>query len=175
MKYPVLCFDRDQTIDVNPKPDSTPVPLSWVQFYAHKTDYHVWATGNQQLQIEAGIPTPYEARQILLENNYDVKFVSGGGNKYREDRLSIINILYNKISPDPSFIVVDDANLNGFCNRNRNWEWYEPEEFVNNINSIKLEKPDSDIVSGEPYYDTNKHGTYKDMLSKIGEKITPYK
>lgn len=171
MQYPVLCFDRDQTIDLNPAPDMEPVPLSWVQFYAHNTQLHVWATGNQQLQIEAGIPTPYEARQLMIDNDHSVDDVPGGGDRYREDRLSIIDTLYNLVGDEPTFIVVDDARLNNFCERNRGWSWYKSEGFVKNIDSMEIPDPDPDMVSGEPYYNTEKHGTYNEMLDTLHEKL----
>lgn len=172
MQYPVLCFDRDQTIDLNPDPHLEPVPLSWVQFYAHNTKLHVWATGNQQLQIEAGIPTPYEARQLMIGNGYSVNEVPGGGDRYREDRLSIIDTLYNLIGDDPTFIVVDDARLNNFCERNEGWSWYKSEGFVENIDDIDIPNPDPDSVSGEPYYNTEEHGTYNEILDALEEKLT---
>mgnify|MGYP000695154476 CR=1 FL=1 len=49
----VLCFDRDYTVSVNPHPDRTAVPLSWVKYFAHyRKDIDVWATGNQMLTEE---------------------------------------------------------------------------------------------------------------------------
>jgi hypothetical protein len=171
MKYPVLCFDRDQTVDVNPPMDGKSVPLSWIQYYAHKTDLHVWATGNQQLQIEAAIPTPYEARQLLIDNEFKVEYHSGGGHKYRTDRLKIIDLLYNKISEDPKFIVVDDSKLSGFCSRNEGWNWYSPDDFVKQLNDIDVPEPKSQEVSGEPYYDTEKYDTYNEMLETLYDKI----
>lgn len=172
MKYPVLCFDRDGTVDLNPNPNLEPVPLSWVQYYAHETKLHVWATGNQQLQIEAGIPTPYEAREMLMKKGYKVGNVPGGGDKYRNDRLSIIDTLYNSIDEDPSFIVIDDARLDVFCERNTGWSWYKSDEFVEKIDNIDIPKPDSSSVSGEPYYDTEKHGTYNELLEHLDKNLT---
>lgn len=171
MQYPVLCFDRDQTIGLNPHPDMDPVPLSWIQFYAHKTPLHVWATGNQQLQIEAGIPTPYEARELMIENNHSIGEVPGGGDRYIEDRLSIIDTLYNLIDDEPTFIVVDDYRLNNFCERNEGWSWYKSERFIKNIDSIDIPNPDPDIVSGVPYYNTEKYGTYNEVLDTLKKKV----
>lgn len=171
MELPILCFDRDQTVDVNPDPDLEPVPLSWVQFFAHKTDLHVWATGNQQLQIEAAIPTPYEAREILIDNGHKIRFMPGGGNKYREDRLKILDRLYEEMNIDAEFLVVDDARLSGFCNRNDGWDWCNSEEFVEGIESIDVPKPDEESVSGDPYYNTEENGTYNKMLKNIDSMV----
>lgn len=173
VRLPILCFDRDQTIDVNPDPELDPVPLSWVQFFAHETDLHVWATGNQQLQIEAAIPTPYEAREILINKGHEVRFMPGGGNKYREDRLKILDRLYKEMSVDAKFIVVDDAKLSGFCNRNDRWDWYNSEEFVENIDSTNIPEPQEGLVSGEPYYNTEEHGTYNRILDEIDSSVEP--
>ena len=173
MKLPILCFDRDQTVDVNPDPELKPVPLSWIQFFAHETDLHVWATGNQQLQIEAAIPTPYEAREILINNGHNVRFMPGGGNKYREDRLKILDRLYKEMNIDAEFLVVDDAKLSGFCRRNDRWDWCNPEDFVVGIESIDVPEPNGSLVSGEPYYNTEENGTYNEMLKEMDSMVKP--
>jgi len=49
MDLPVLCFDRDNTIDVNPSPEYEPVPLSWVQYYAHFSPHDTWKVVNSGL------------------------------------------------------------------------------------------------------------------------------
>ena len=48
----VFAFDRDLTVDVN----EGPVPLALVRHLAPETEHEVWATGNQLLKQEAGIP-----------------------------------------------------------------------------------------------------------------------
>ena len=171
MELPILCFNRDRTVDVNPDPELEPVPLSWVQFFAHKTDLHIWATGNQQLQIEAAIPTPYEAREILIDNGYNIRFMPGGGNQYREDRLRILDRLYEEMNVDAEFIIVDGTRLGGFCSRNDKWDCYNSEEFVRSIDSMNIPEPNEELVSGEPYYDTEKYGTYNEMLDNINTMV----
>lgn len=172
MKQNILCFDRDQTLDINPPPDKKVVPLSWVQFFAHKTDgkIDVWATGNRQLQIEAGIPTPYEANRMLIDQGYSVN----KSLNFRRDGLDIIEKLYTNIYSDVQFIVVDDENLTTFSNK-KHWVWYRPNKFYNNIKSISdnldIPNPQSNSMIGEPYYDTNKYGTYNNLIDRLRNNL----
>lgn len=172
MTQTVLCFDRDQTIDVNPPPNEEVVPLSWVQYFAHKTNdcIDVWATGNRQLQIEAGIPTPYEAKQMLINKGYNIT----SSISLRRGGLDTIEILYSNIYSDIQFIVVDDENLNTYSNKEL-WVWYRPNEFYRDIESISenLDIPDprSNNMSGESYYDTTKYGTYEDLMDRLKNNL----
>lgn len=171
-RHTIICFDRDQTLDINPPKDKRAVPLSWVQYFAHKTDedIDVWATGNAQLQIEAGIPTPYEAKKILFDNNYSV-------NKsltFRRDGLDIIERLYNELYDNPKFIVVDDENLSNYTN-NQDWYWYKPNEFFIDINNVveehSIPNPQQNNMTGKPYYETDKYGTYSSLMDRINRNI----
>lgn len=165
MESPVILFGRDETIGQG----SQRIPLSYVQYYAHKTEHHVWAIGNQQLQIEAGVPTPYEAKKILIKNGVSVPFSSGGGHVRRKDRLNIINLLYRAIKGSYKIIVIDGINHTSFCSRHNGWSWYHPRD-VSDIESIP--RPDTEAMSGKPYNDTNQFGTYKDMLSTIEDLVS---
>lgn len=49
----VFAFDRDWTVDVNPRPNRQAVPLDWVRTLAHETVHPVYAIGNQDLADEA--------------------------------------------------------------------------------------------------------------------------
>lgn len=172
MEFPVLCFGRDQTIDTNPPVEGLAIPLYWVQYYAHYTDHHVWATGNQQLQIEAGIPTPYEAREILIQKGHPISSPPGGGENYRYDRLNIIHRLYNEIFESPSFVVVDNSDLVNIGNM-KQWKHYEPEKFLRGVEdeTIDLPRPEESIADGEPYQNTNKYGTYDEILGRIDRML----
>lgn len=172
MKTPVLCFDRDGVIDLSPPEDGDAVPISWIQFYAHYSEHHVWACGNQQLQIEAGIPTPYEANNILSRNGIDTNLSSAGGHKNAKDRIMIIDALYHNAYDNASFVVVSRRELPEFSD-SINWTVISSNEFVQAVNSeiLDIPEPNEDMVSGEPYYDTNKHGTYRQMLSNIEKSL----
>ena len=50
----VFAFDRDDTVTSGSAPG--PIPTAWVKHLADETDHEVWATGNQKLTGEAGIP-----------------------------------------------------------------------------------------------------------------------
>lgn len=173
MDFPVLCFERDNTVDVSPPLEEEPVPLSWVQFFAHETEHDVWATGNQQLQIEAGIPTPYEAKQKLEENGRQVSKTAAGGHENRTTRLRLIEDLYVDIyGQKASFIVVDNASLRTFAS-DTNWTYYAPGEFVKRVQKEQTPLPDptGNKMSGEQYMNTNEHGTYKELLQRIEDKL----
>lgn len=164
MEFPVILFGYDETIGNG----SQNVPLSYVQYYAHETDHHVWAIGNQQLQIEAAVPTPYEAKKILIENGISVPYSSGGGHVHRKDRLNIINLLYENIQGNGEVIVIDGTNHTGFCSRYDNWTWYHPKDFDE---ITRISEPDVTGVSGDPYNNTNQFGTYKEILSYIDDSV----
>lgn len=172
MNWPVLCFDRDQTLNLNPPQNGKAVPLSWVQYYAHFTNLDVWATGNQQLQIEAGVPTPYEASQMLKDDGHSVRYDPSGSHQARRNGLQIIEKLYSEVYDNPSFLVVDDANLTAFA-QDTKWQYYSPAEFVSFIKEgdSELPDPDTDLVSGETYNNTTEHGTYDSMMNRLSKLL----
>lgn len=172
METPVLCFSRDGIIDLSPPEEGRSVPLSWIQFYAHLTDHHVWACGNQQLQIEAGIPTPYEAKEILERNGIQTNLSSAGGHKHKMERLQIIDMLYRKSYEDTSFVVIDSERMSSLSERT-NWTVLNADEFVHSVEAeiLDIPSPEPEMVSGTAYYNTNKHGTYRDMLSDVEKHL----
>ena len=114
----VFAFDRDLTVNVN----EGPVPLVLVKHLAHNTEHEVWATGNQLLKAEAGIPG-------IDEMCARIKIVRKGIG--RERRLEILK----QIFPDPQIrIVVDDFNLAHV----KGWIWLEPNLFVELVNLLRL-------------------------------------
>lgn len=163
---PVLCFSRDDTIRMC----GGSVPLSWIQYYAHHTNHHVWAIGNQQLQIEAGIPTPYEARQIMIKHNIPVNSVYSGGHKHRTERLQILDTLYNYMYGKIKILVITKEDIKR-THISESLEIVQHNRFSNYISNNSIKEPKPDEVSGDAYYDTNKFGTYESMLNEIEKRI----
>lgn len=168
----VLCFDRDYTIDLNPHPLKEAVPLDWVQYFAHNCSItDVWATGNKQLQIEAGLPTVYEAKNLLKKSGYIVT----ENTRSRIGRLKILHKLYMRTDTQVTFIVVDDTNVRNYTESETNWYYYKPWDFYIEISTIidkhGLPNPRNNNMSGETYSDTTKHGTYNSLLNRLEEKL----
>ena len=146
----VLCFDRDDSLSVNPHPDHRAVPIGWVQFFAHELEIPVFATGNQHLRAEAKIPGIREA-----ENAWE-EYVTGEPYKYensqfedfckprRRDGLRLIQDLYEETFPDQKFrfVVVDDADVSDLSAEGP-WIHYFPWDFVEAVESgdFALEEP----------------------------------
>jgi len=118
----VACFDRDWTVSVNPPPDRTAVPLSWVKAYAHGHDaVDVWATGNQRLCAEAAVPGVETARELRAELGLpavdprpsDPAGVApvNRGLPTRRDRLRMVADIYEAGPTEPILLVVDDVDL----------------------------------------------------------------
>lgn len=137
-KRVVLCFDRDRTVSVNPHPssDKPAVPLGWVQYWAHMTDTHVWATGFQLLRHEAKIPGIEEAEVIWEEHSggEDYGYEEEKDITYRQpsrrDGLRLIQDIYQSIYPDDEFlfIVVDDIDVSDLS-REGPWIHHYPWDF----------------------------------------------
>lgn len=121
----VFLFDRDLTVNVNWEVEeldwipenAEPVPLQWVIWLAHESEHHVWATGNQHLRREAGIPGVEEARdqwERAFMHSIKKDYPSDGYYSYkphRKDRWRMVQDLYTEISDDDfEFIVVDDTH-----------------------------------------------------------------
>jgi hypothetical protein len=161
----VLCFDRDYTVSVNPHPDRTAVPLSWVKYFAHyREDIDVWATGNQTLTEEASIPGIGQAvscwRAITLPDDIERyhTFVSPqSGRLSRREGLQLIQAVYDHVEThyDHSFefLVVDDVDLSEL----EGWDHFYPWEFTRAVDdrNISITPPDplesiSDVPCTEP-------------------------
>lgn len=131
MVQTVLCFDRDETVDVNPHDDHDAVPLAWVKHFAHEhSDVDVWATGNQHLRTEAAICGIREARSLWEahhERSVKPVYESRGYHSYkpsRRDGLRLIHDLYDIYTDnDPAFVVVDDADLRDMSEYTHYWPW----------------------------------------------------
>ncbi len=111
----VFAFDRDGTVSTS----CGAVPLECVQTLAEL--FPVYATGNQMLKEEAGIPGVSE---IIAEKGADAEedlrtHLAGAG---RRERLHMLAELY----PEYRKIVVDDVDLSDM----EEWEYYFPDDFV---------------------------------------------
>lgn len=118
----VFAFDRDLTVDIN----EGPVPLALVRHLAHDTDHEVWATGNQLLKAEAGIPGIYEIIKRARAKDLPVPVKLG-----RERRIELLGELFPEAD---ARIVVDDFCLSAIPG----WHWYSPETFMELVDVIQL-------------------------------------
>ncbi|ELY39866.1 adaptin [Natronorubrum tibetense GA33] len=146
----VLAFDRDWTVDVNPPPDRSAVPLDWVTFWAHDIEHEVWAIGNQQLVYEAGIPGVIEAVDRYY-GDLDIIGEQDESGEYdfwpsRERRLELLAELF----PDArKHIVIGDSD----CSHVDGWEQYTAWEFREAVTTGSLSaffhppSIDSDTIS----------------------------
>ncbi|MFC6721579.1 hypothetical protein ACFQHN_29350 [Natrialbaceae archaeon GCM10025896] len=136
----VFAFDRDWTVDVNPRPDHEAVPLEWVRHLAHETEHAVYAIGNQELVEEAAIPGvvdivgrhPDDWDQWLGEkgpDGYYERFPS------RRERLALIADLHPAAD---DYVVVDDIDLDDVDG----WHHYYAWDFVP---AVKQGDIDSDL------------------------------
>jgi hypothetical protein len=168
----ILCFDRDKTVDVSPPASGTPVPLSWVQFYAHRTEHDVWATGNPRLCREAGIPSPREARQLLVAAGVDPVAEYDRMNTGRIDRLRLLAQLYAVTGHDDvQFVVVDDTDVTAFTD-GRKWSYYQPGEFVSAVESGVLPRPDPEAVPGDTYGPPERTDASQALLERFERRLS---
>jgi len=161
----VLCFDRDHTVSVNPHPSLPAVPLGWVQYWAHKTDIPVWATGNQHLCLEAEIPGIKEAEKLWEryvgdgEYEYPESRMDVYSKPRRKDGLRLIQDLYQTAFPEEDFrfIVVDDVDVSDLSKEGP-WTHYLPWNFHYAMNHGRLDisRPPKDAFrnSGVPFNST---------------------
>lgn len=174
----VLCFDRDDTLSVNPHPDHRAVPIGWVQFFAHQTDIPVWASGNQHLRVEAEIPGIREAEMAweeILDNgeyNYENSQFEDYIKPRRRDGLRLVQDVYETAFPDEDFrfVVVDDADVSDLEDEGP-WTWYAPWEFVEAVEdgNFALEEPPSDAYRNEgvPFNSTDQPDFEADQQREI--------
>ncbi|WP_193365032.1 adaptin protein [Natrinema altunense] len=164
----VLCFDRDDTLSVNPHPDHRAVPIGWVQYWAHKTDIPVFASGNQHLRTEAEIPGISEAERVWQELDseryeYENSEFENFIKPRRRDGLRLIQDLYETAFPDEDFrfVVVDDVDVSDLSDEGP-WTHYFPWDFVEAVESgdFALEEPPSDAYrnDGVPFNSTDDPG-----------------
>jgi len=162
----VLCFDRDDSVSVNPHSDHRAVPIGWLQFWSHVEEIPVFASGNQHLRTEAKIPGISEAEHAWEE------YVTGEEYEYensqfedyikprRRDGLRLIQDLYEETFPDQTFrfVVVDDADVSDLEEEGP-WAHFFPRDFVEAVESgdFALEEPPSDAFrnDGVPFNSTD--------------------
>lgn len=172
MQHPILCFDRDRTVDVNPPESGRAVPLSWVQFYAHRTDHDVWATGNPRLCREAGIPSPREARRLLVAADREPVAPYDRMNTGRIDRLRLLDQLYEETyDREVRFVVVDDTDVTEYTD-GRPWSYYHPGEFVAAVEEGAFPQPDPNTVTGAPYGDPTRGDGYHAQLERFERRLS---
>lgn len=127
----LFAFDRDKTVDVN----QGPVPLALVKHLAFCTPHEVWATGNQALCAEAGIPgidqILIRARALGIEvdrmRELGAPSVQHAIHRDRVARLELLAKLFPRLETRKR-IVVDDADLSAL----EDWVWYAPARFMEN-------------------------------------------
>jgi len=143
MEYPqpddpefVLAFDRDKTVSVNPHPDKDAIPLEWVRTLGSEENCAVYATGNQMLREEGGIPGIEElvdehptAEVEPIDDDSQI----AGYYPMRRERLEILADLY----PDAELIVVDDIDLSDV----NGWTHYYSWDFAAAVRSGELTLP----------------------------------
>ena len=102
------------------------MPLALVRHLAHGTGHQVWATGNQLLKAEAGIPGIDEiiARALAEDLPVPIKL-------RRERRIELLGDLFPEAD---AHIVVDDFCLSAIPG----WHWYAPETFMELVDVIQL-------------------------------------
>lgn len=172
MQQPVLCFDRDKTVDVSPPRQGRAVPLSWVQYYAHHTDHDVWATGNPRLCGEAGTPSPREARELLVAAGREPVAVYDRMNSGRLDRLRLLDQLYRECyDREIQFVVVDDTDVTEYTD-SRPWSYYRPGEFVTAVENGEFTEPDPDVTSGDPYGSPEQGDSYRAQLRRFEQRLS---
>lgn len=172
MRQPVFCFDRDKTVDVSPPSRGRAVPLSWIQYYAHCTDHDVWATGNPRLCSEAGIPSPREARALLVAAGCEPVAVYDRMNSGRIDRLRLLNQLYmESYDREIQFVVVDDTDVTPYTDE-RPWSYYTPDEFVTAVEDEVHPEPNVDAVRGDPYSAPEHGDSYRTQLERFEQRLS---
>lgn len=143
----VLAFDRDWTVDLNPAPGKQAVPLEWVTYWA-ESEHECWATGNQRLVEEAGIPGTVES---IRRRDGDIEALGEKNalGRYehwpeREDRLRILADLFPEAE---DYIVVDDLDLSHVDG----WRHYYAWDFVPAVEAgeLPLSAPSPAADAGE--------------------------
>ncbi len=172
MQQPVFCFDRDKTVDVRPPKRGRAVPLAWVQYYAHRTEHDVWATGNPRLCHEAGIPSPREARELLVAAGREPVASYDRMNSGRIDRLRLLDQLYaESYDRTIQFVVVDDTDVTEYT-ADRRWMYYGPTEFVAAVEDGAYPEADPGAVRGEPYADPGHGDRYRSQLNRFKRRLS---
>lgn len=184
----VLCFDRDDTLSVNPHPDHRAVPIGYVQWYAHELEIPVWATGNQHLRTEAKIPGIREAEhaweaylegeEYVYENSEFENYIK----PRRRDGLRLIQDLYQSTYPDEDFrfVVVDDADVSDLEDEGP-WTHYFPWNFVEAVedDDFALEEPPSDAYrndgvpfnsTDDPDFDHDQNAALEEIRAQVQER-----
>jgi hypothetical protein len=141
----VLCFDRDHTVSVNGHPEHAAVPIGWIQYWAHETAVPVWATGNQHLKSEAGIPGLSDAESLWTDclNNGAYEYENSEFENHvkprRRDGLRLIRDVYEATFPAETFrfVVVDDVDVSDLAAEGP-WTHYFPWEFVSAVETGSL-------------------------------------
>ena len=183
----VLCFDRDDTLSVNPHPDHRAVPIGYVQWYAHELEIPVFATGNQHLKTEAEIPGISEAEYAWEEylGRDEYEYENSQFEDYikprRRDGLRLIQDLYEETFPDQKFrfVVVDDADVSDLEDEGP-WTHYFPWNFVEAVedDDFALEEPPSDAYRNDgvpfnstdnPDFDYNQNTALEEIRAQILE------
>ena len=127
----VFAFDRDWTVDVNPRPQHEAVPLTWVRHLAHETGHDVWAIGNQDLKEEADIP----GIEVLAERYYEEGIDRLGEQNefdrydYWPERPDRLRMLAEEFPDATEYIVVDDIDLSNV----EGWSHYYAWDFVSAV------------------------------------------
>jgi len=162
----VLCFDRDDTVSVNPHHDERAVPIGWIQYWAHVEEIPVWCTGNQHLRVETETPGIREAEYLWEEHiegeeyEYENSQFEDYWKPRRRDGLRLVRDLYETAYPDEDFqfVVVDNADVSDLEDEGP-WTHYYPWDFVEAVESgdFALEEPPSDAYRNEgvPFNSTN--------------------
>ena len=183
----VLCFDRDDTVSVNPHPDHRAVPIGYIQWWAHCTDIPVWATGNQHLRVECEIPGIREA-ESLWEDHIDGAEYDYGNSQFedywkprRRDGLRIVRDVYEAAYPDEDFrfIVVDDEDVSDLEEEGP-WTYYTPWQFVEAVENGEagVEEPPSDAYRNDgvpfnstdnPDFDHNQNAALEEIRTQVQE------
>lgn len=172
MNEPVFCFDRDRTVDVRPPERGRAVPLAWVQYYAHRTDHDVWATGNPRLCREAGIPSPREARELLVAAGREPVAAYDRMNSGRIDRLRLLDQLYAaSYDREVRFVVVDDTDVTEYTD-GRPWTYHGPTAFVEAVEDGAYPPPDPGAVRGDPYGDPERGDRYRAQLDRFERRLS---
>ena len=172
MREPVFCFDRDKTVDISPPERGPAVPLGWVQYYAHRTEHDVWATGNPRLCHEAGIPSPREARELLGAAGYEPVAPYDRMNSGRIDRLRLLNQLYEESYDEAvAFVVVDDTDVTEYTD-GRSWSYHSPAAFVNAVEDGTYPTLDTGVVSGTPYPRPEAGDCYRPQLDRFERRLS---
>lgn len=178
----VFLFDRDLTVDLNWEVEdldwipegAEPVPIEWVIWLAHESEHHVWATGNQHLRNEAGIPGVEEARdqwERAFMHSIKNDYPSDGYHSYkphRKNRWRMVKDIYDEVSDEEfEFIIVDDT-LHYEVEREGFDLWY-PWNFTASVREIgePVEIPEELDVPGVPLNTSGLGYNYNEALSEL--------